>query len=164
MEAQGGYHLYPTRSDDMPVNTLGGSANSMNGILDHRRAVTQAEGVDSSQNYLTNVGAFTSSASAYGTFDQGGNVQEWNDLDGLPGEWRQYRGADWGMHVDYSRSQYRRDVPASYESTYVAYDNAIGFRLATPVPVSVPEPSTWVMGAVGVVCASWGAVRRRRRA
>jgi sulfatase modifying factor 1 len=162
--AIGGYHLYPTRSDDVPLNALGDAANSMNGILDFRRTVTQAEGVDSSQNYLTNVGAFTSSPSAYGTFDQGGNVQEWTDLDGLPGEWRQYRGADWSMHVDYSRSQYRRDVLASYESTYIAYDNAIGFRLATPVPVAVPEPSTYCMALAGLACGGYTMFRRRKRA
>jgi hypothetical protein len=25
----------------------------------------------------------------------------------------------------------------------------------------VPEPSTWVMGAAGIACAAWGALRRR---
>ena len=29
--------------------------------------------------YRTNVGEFENSASAYGTFDQGGNVWEWNE-------------------------------------------------------------------------------------
>ena len=26
----------------------------------------------------------------------------------------------------------------------------------------VPEPSTWVMGALGIACAAWGALRRGR--
>ncbi len=31
-------------------------------------------------------------------------------------------------------------------------------------PAAVPEPSTWVMGAVGIACAGWGTYRRRKRA
>jgi len=38
--------------------------------------------------------------------------------------------------------------------------NASGF-LAT-APVAVPEPSTWVMGAVGLACVAWRSVRRGR--
>lgn len=29
---------------------------------------------------------------------------------------------------------------------------------------AVPEPSTWVMGVVGIACVGWGAWRRRKRA
>jgi hypothetical protein len=32
------------------------------------------------QNCLTDVGAYNSSPSYYGTFDQGGNVREWNEV------------------------------------------------------------------------------------
>ena len=42
-------------------------------------AVTGSTSYSSSQNYLTDVGAYTSSPSYYGTFDQGGNVWEWNE-------------------------------------------------------------------------------------
>ena len=34
--------------------------------------------MDVNQNYLTSVGAYSHSASPYGTFDQAGNVWEWN--------------------------------------------------------------------------------------
>jgi formylglycine-generating enzyme required for sulfatase activity len=40
-------------------------------------AVTGSFDFDPSQNYLTNVGAYAQSVSAYGTFDQAGNVSEW---------------------------------------------------------------------------------------
>ena len=52
-----------------------GSANG----YDDGYAVTGSTSYSSSQNYLTDVGAYTSSPSYYGTFDQGGNVFEWNE-------------------------------------------------------------------------------------
>lgn len=42
-------------------------------------AVTGSTSSTSTQNYLTDVGAYASSISPYGTFDQGGNVREWGD-------------------------------------------------------------------------------------
>jgi sulfatase modifying factor 1 len=42
-------------------------------------AVTGATSCTSLGSCLTDVGAYTLSASAYGTFDQGGNAWEWND-------------------------------------------------------------------------------------
>jgi hypothetical protein len=46
----------------------------------------------------------------------------------------------------------------SYDPSYE--DFIIGFRLASPVVV--PEPSTWVMGLVGIACGGWQMWRRRR--
>ncbi|MFM9026222.1 MAG: PEP-CTERM sorting domain-containing protein [Planctomycetaceae bacterium] len=43
------------------------------------------------------------------------------------------------------------------------YDNNRG-SFAVQGMIAVPEPSTWVMGAVGIACASWSAWRRRKRA
>jgi len=42
------------------------------------------------------------------------------------------------------------------------YDNNRG-SFAVQGMIAVPEPSTWVMGAVGIACASWSACRRRKR-
>ena len=81
----GGYYTDATQSNAAPGNQIGGTANQANynnGVY----SVTQSGGYDPfNQNYLTDVGAFTNSASFYGTFDQSGNVFQWNDLDGTSG-------------------------------------------------------------------------------
>jgi len=119
-------------------------------------SVTQSTTYQTSQNYLTNVGAFSGSPGAYGTFDQNGNVSELNDLDGTPGEERGYRGGSW------ADTQF--DLPSSsrFITSTTNQSSRVGFRLASPVPV--PEPSTWVMAGFGLACAGWGAFRRRKRA
>jgi hypothetical protein len=64
-----GYWDYPTRSDTKPSRdfTSTNAANWYDGsYLDPNR-------------YLTEVGAFTKTQSAYGTFDQAGNVYEWTE-------------------------------------------------------------------------------------
>ena len=73
-----GYWLYPTQSDSAPGNEVGGAANQANynnGVY----SVTQSSTYSGTLNYLTDAGAFSASDSAYATFDQGGNVWEWND-------------------------------------------------------------------------------------
>ena len=96
-----------------------------------------------------NVGTYSSAPSSYGTFDQGGNVGEWNDkLSGPGGSWRGLRGGSWA------------DFDLSLESTGSwGYDpwlenNTIGFRLA-----SVPEPSSLVL----TMLASGVMLIRRKR-
>ena len=45
------------------------------------------------------------------------------------------------------------------DSTRIRIDNAI----ASATVVSVPEPSTWVMGLAGIACGGWQMFRRRRK-
>ena len=101
----GGYYAYATQSNSDPGNVVGGGANRANynnGVF----SVTQVAGLpNENQNYLTDVGAFTDSASYYGTFDQSGNVFQWNDLDGTAGSTRGQRGGSWDF------------FPASYSSS-----------------------------------------------
>ena len=151
-----GYYDFATQSNSAPGNTIGPGTNQANYYAGDY-AVTQSASYSASQNYLTDVGAFTNSASFYGTFDQSGNVYQWNDLDGLTssGSSRGLRGGNWNFDAYISSSAYRFTFDPSYENNY------IGFRLASPV--AVPEPSTWVMGAVGLACAALEAVRRRKR-
>ena len=90
----------------------------------------------------TDVGSYGGDPSFYGTFDQGGNVWEWNDS--VIGSWRGLRGAAWDDPEDYLASSFRGDVDPSFEYY------SIGFRLA-----SVPEPSSLVLTALfgaGLVC------------
>lgn len=139
----GGYHRYATQSDVFPGNVLGSGANQANYIVAATGffSVTQSPVFSPSQNYLTDVGAFTSSASHYGTFDQNGNVWEWTDLPGSPVTYRILRGGAWTSFADYLESVYRLGSATGSTST-----NA-GFRLAAPV---VQPPASLVISMVGV--------------
>ena len=150
-----GYYAYATQSDSAPGNTIGSGANQANYKAGGVYSVTLSGALDPNQNYLTDVGAFTNSESFYGTFDQSGNVNQWNDLDGNGGGSLEVRGGSWL----YSDASYES---SSFSSPYATSNESmtVGFRLASPV--AVPEPSTWVMAAGGLACAGWGAWRRRR--
>ncbi len=151
-----GYYDYATQSDTDPGNIVGSGTNQVNYAPGGVYSVTQS-GYDPNQNYLTDVGAFSGSGSFYGTFDQSGNVSQWNDLDGLAssGSSRGLRGGGWSNRRPFYLSS---SDSVSYDPSFEL--NAVGFRLASPV--AVPEPSTWVMAAGGLACAGWGAWRRRR--
>jgi formylglycine-generating enzyme len=124
----GGYYAYATQSDAAPGNIIGASANQANYIVSGSAySVTQSGAYDINQNYLTDVGAFPGSASFYGTFDQSGNVYQWNDLDGTPGSSRGLRGGSWNNGDPTNGAVY---VSSSYSLTADPSDgNAlIGFR------------------------------------
>jgi formylglycine-generating enzyme required for sulfatase activity len=150
----GGYYTYATQSNTAPGNQIGGTANQANYAPGRVYSVTQSS-YSASQNYLTDVGAFSGSGSFYGTFDQSGNVSQWNDLDGTSGSSRGVRGGSWSNFNPFDLSSSGRlTIDPEDENEH------FGFRLASPV--AVPEPSTWVMAAGGLACAGWGAWRRRR--
>ena len=98
---------------------------------------------------LTDVGSYTGSASPNGTFDQGGNVWEWNEAT-ISGSSRGLRGGAFiGFPFDLAAS-FRSVNNASLESV------GVGFRVA-----SIPEPGTGVLLMTGLLGLSgW----RRRRA
>jgi len=152
-----GYYAYATQSDTAPGNVIGSGANQANYSTGAGYSVTQSGAYDSNQNYLTDGGAFSGSGSFYGTFDQSGNVYQWNDLDGVAGSSRGLRGGDWddGAAIYLSSSTSYSNVP-SYE-----YTN-IGFRLASPA--AVPEPSTCALALAGLAYGGFSLVRRRKRA
>jgi formylglycine-generating enzyme len=131
-----GYWLYPTQSDSAPGNNIGGAANQANYYAGDY-AVTQSSTYSDTLNYLTDAGAFSNSDSAYDTFDQGGNVWEWNDA--VIGSSRGLRGGSWRSNVNGLRSSRRNDLDPTNEREIV------GFRVA-----SVPEPSTAVLVLMGV--------------
>jgi sulfatase modifying factor 1 len=132
-----GYWLYPTRSDNMPSNVLtnpdpGNSANFPQG-----GAYTIG-----SPYYRTPVGAFTNSASAYGTFDQGGNVAEWTETSGRGG----------GFNAPMLISAFR-----SYPVGRGGTNADIGFRIAY-----IPEPSNVILifSAAALFLLLWGRKRK----
>ena len=155
-----GYYAYATQSDTAPGNTIGSGANQANYYTGAGYSVTQSSSFSSSQNYLTDVGAFSGSESFYGTFDQSGNVYQWNDLDGLAasGSSRGLRGGYWDIDAfDLSSSDSNSAAPSD-ES------NNIGFRLASPVATPIPEPGTWAAMAIFAGGAAYAGWRRRRQA
>lgn len=121
--ATGNYIDYPTGSDSIPSNDLispdpGNNANFRQGGLT----------IDAPY-YTTEVGEFENSESPYGTFDQGGNVHEWNE-EVFNGVHRGMRGGSFGTTVSPMQAAhrgYRYPPSAQYW---------LGFRVA-----SIPEPT-----------------------
>jgi Sulfatase-modifying factor enzyme 1 len=95
---------------------------------------------------LTNVGAYGLSASPYGTFDQAGNVSEWNEQ--TFGALRAIRGGAWGSGPWGASNLVDADSTAEFPD--------VGFRVARPLP----EPARVLLGLTGGLVL--GAVRRRR--
>ena len=154
-----GYYAYATQSNTAPGNVVGSATNQANYALGEVFSVTQSATYDGSQNYLTDVGAFTSSGSFYGTFDQSGNVSQWNDLDGLApsGSSRGLRGGFWGNFgpIDVSSS-------GSFLADPSYYGANVGFRLASPVS-AVPEiDPNGLSAALGLIVGGLGLLERRR--
>ncbi len=137
-----GYWKYPTQSDSAPGNVVGGAANQANynnGVY----SVTQL-GTYPELNSLTDAGAFSNSASAYGTFDQGGNVWEWNGT--VIDSFRGLRGGSWsGPDAGLQSSGRSFDLTGEY------YD--VGFRVA-----SVPEPLVLGISEAGTATFSGNIV------
>ncbi len=139
------YYDYPTGSDSVPSNDL------INPDPGNNANFYQDGYTIGSPYYMTVVGEFENSDSPYGTFDQGGNVWEWNEtvIDG--GSYRSARGGFWerdSLHL-----------PASVRTTGATptYDYAGigGFRVA-----SVPEPGGITLLVCGLIA---GLIWWRRR-
>ena len=140
-----GYWDYPTMSDDptVPSNDLttpdgGNNANFFQGSW-----------TNSSPYYSTVVGEFENSASAYGTFDQGGNLWEWNET--AVGESRGKRGGA----MD-NISYYLNAANPYYNWLASSQTNATGFRVA-----SIPEPDGILLIITGGLCLMIYAWQRR---
>jgi formylglycine-generating enzyme required for sulfatase activity len=98
---------------------------------------------------VTNVGAYTGSASPYGTFDQGGNVRELNEQI-VSDVFRGLRGGSWDGNA--------LNLAASMRGFVSPADGGvnIGFRVAS----LVPEPGTSLLVMTGLAGL---AARQRRR-
>jgi PEP-CTERM motif len=141
-----------TGTDTTPTSTAPpGGPNSANFYgLGTGYAVTGSQTYSSSQNYLTDIGAYLSSPSPYGTFAQGGNVSEWDEAL-IGGSGAGTRGGWFSNASDVMLSSSRLFTLIS-RSTEL---NSIGFRIA-----AVPEPSTLVLGVLAALMV--GGVRRIR--
>jgi formylglycine-generating enzyme len=134
-----GYWTYPTRSDVVPGNQLlhPDPGNNVNGVAGNYTI--------GSPYYLTEVGAFANSFGPYGTFDQGGNVWEWNE--GIIAPYSHcMRGSSFAGDVNWTKPSMTTYGSLTWD------DPGTGFRVGY-----VPEPTTLILLAVGGL-----AVIRRR--
>ena len=109
-----------------------------------------------SPHYTTLAGEFQLSDSPYGTFDQGGNVWEWNEaIVHTDGDYA-FRGLRGGSFNNgtVSVASSLTNSRSGYFPTYEGYD--VGFRVA-----SVPEPGSITLVIVGGLCLLAYAWRRR---
>jgi len=139
-----GYWDYPMMSDDptVPNNDLTAPDGGNNANF------YQSGYTIGPEYYTTLVGEFELSESPYGTFDQGGNLWEWNET-AIFGSSRALRGGGWGYNSGLLHASYRYGLDPSYEDAYK------GFRVA-----SVPEPGSITLLLCGLVV---GLIWWRRR-
>jgi formylglycine-generating enzyme required for sulfatase activity len=141
------YWTYATQSDTAPTV---GSANFSTGDISNPGANVANYNNGANWNDLDGNVTTVGSAAAnnyFGTFDQAGNVREWNDAV-ISGSSRGLRGGAYGGYVSFLRSSVRDDSVPTGGSSFV------GFRVA-----SVPEPTSLLltMLAGGVML-----IRRKR--
>ena len=157
--AQGGdadsYWLYPTASNVAPTNAtataVGDIGNPGPNIANYSTGADW-NGLDGNVTTVGSAGPL--SQGFYGTSDQGGNVWEWNEalINGSS------RGARGGSIGPASASSELRSVRRNLDDPTNEYGH-FGFRVAT-----VPEPSSFVLAALGLICVAACAVRARRTA
>ena len=134
------YFDYPTGTDSAPSNALNQAGNN---------ATFYADGnTIGPPYYRTKFGAHQNSASAYGTFDQGGNVREWTET--AINSSRVLRGGSF----TFSGSELNASTRSSDSPTYET--GSLGFRIAT-----IPEPGSLAMLA-GLAIMSLACWRRRK--
>jgi formylglycine-generating enzyme len=93
---------------------------------------------------VTPVGSYTGSPSPYGTFDQGGDVLQWNEAVVNPtygcSNCRGNRGGAWSTSQDWLAASFRSYSPDGQN------DSQVGFRLAM-----IPEPSSGLLVIAGLL-------------
>ncbi|UCC30203.1 MAG: SUMF1/EgtB/PvdO family nonheme iron enzyme, partial [Phycisphaerales bacterium] len=148
----GNYYDYPTQSDTAPTAEAPSGTDMTNGSANY---YYDGAYVDPT-HYRTEVGAYDAkpSHSPYGTFDQGGNVYEWNEAV-LHDSYRSVLGGSYdiggSLHAAYRGS-------GSYQPTIVG--SFIGFRVADvsePGP-DIPTVSEWGLVATALLVLTAGTV------
>jgi len=142
-DGAGGYYDYPAGSDSVPSNDLNDPDPGNN--------ATFFDGVDVTIDepyYRTEFGAHEESESPYGTFDQGGNVKEWNETS-VHDAYYSSRGGSWGFYTNFLHASTRYYLGPTLQYIYA------GIRV-----VSVPEPGSITLLVCGLLV---GMIWRRRR-
>ncbi len=137
----GHYFDYPTGTDSLPSNDLvdpdpGNNATFYDGEWPAPAGYTIGQPF-----YRTKVGAHEHSESPYGTYDQGGNVWEWNDSL-IAGAHRGARGASFLDDAEGLHAAFRDDHDPGHEADFN------GFRVAL-----IPEPTIATLLLIGgILC------------
>ncbi|MHC4697242.1 MAG: formylglycine-generating enzyme family protein [Planctomycetota bacterium] len=112
------YYDYPTGTNTRPSNVLSNPAPDPGNNANYYHGGYTI----GSPYWRTEVGDFENSDSPYATFDQGGNVWEWNEA--VIASSRGLRGGSFCMCNSYLEAEYRNYSVPAYEGAYV------GFRVA----------------------------------
>jgi formylglycine-generating enzyme required for sulfatase activity len=170
----GNYWDFPTQCDTEPVNSLPDSGNHAN-LYDYSGTGTGTYAIGPPY-YRTEVGAYENSPGPYGTFDQAGNVYEWNEA--IVDPERNHRGIRGDSFYEFVTG--RSHASARIREFPWAEAHGTGFRIASSIPEpaailqlgiaslmivsrrrrpSIPEPSTLLLLCLGSLAVLW---RRRR--
>ncbi len=112
---------------------------------------TSEANYENSVGFLTEVGAYATAESAYGTFDQNGNVFEWNEeiiLNGLRGLL--------GGAFNLTKSQLTDSSGNTPHTESVQY----GFRISQLT--AIPEPSTFMLFVGGFALFAYGKLSKQK--
>jgi sulfatase modifying factor 1 len=126
------YWLYPTTSNSITTD----DANYANDV-----------------GTVTVVGTYSADSSYYGTFDQGGNVLEWNDAI-VSSSRRGLQGGAFNGYGSYLQSSSR------FPDTPTTEDANVGFRVSSLAPI--PEPSSYA-AIFGCLALTYAIIRRKGR-
>ena len=139
------YDVASTTYFDYPADT--NSPTECSGPTSAPNSANCSEQAPGDPEDMLPVGSYPGSASPNGTFDQGGNVFEWNEA--ITGVLRIYRGGAHNLTAALLNGSSRSTNGGALESVHV------GLRL-----VLIPEPGTGLLFAVGLLgFAGWRRVR-----
>ena len=156
------YYDYPTGSDSTPgyitdAGNLSGTGDPFvqGGTDPGNYATYNGDGGTTGigpDYYKTDVGEHENSPSPYGTFDQGGNITEWNEV--LIGDRRGTRAGVYATVVDHLHAETRLSTDPWLHSGYM------GFRVS--VIGMIPEPCSLALLLLGMAAMLTRRNRVRR--
>ncbi len=125
-----GYWLYPTRGNSLAGNEDLDGANYFDGDF--------FDGIPFEEGPLSPVGWYIEAASAYGTFDQGGNVSEWLETR-VSGSNYGIRGGSWQWTPGLLQSTSQASAAPDYEDISHGFRVAARAQTTTAVEDRTPE-------------------------